>query len=499
MAYLDGTQGPGVSRQFQAHLQGCVACRREVAALLELCQDLEWLGDRTRRQTSPVELVGPVLLAVRQRDAAVSTTDFGKSYGAKWRWWLAATSLAAALLITWFGPRLVSPEKPATGELPIARSGENRPLPNPTPDAGDHRAPTETYSPSKQRLELAKKHLPETTGGRPSGSEGLEATVAPQIQSVTIQDVINARKQALTDPAARARLRQMASLTPDAAREIAQNETASPEAVAGAAQALSTEEAQAALLRVVGHYPDRAYLRYALVQQTQAQPAAADTPKITEAQLSTLRDLDEDNALVYYLEALSHLEAGDVAGALTALETASRLDKASAYTLEAALAREQSLVAGGMDPQAARVATAFTAGDDEYGVLCDLGNKLLQYGRYYAESGDLATAQRIAEATQQFGQQLDDSALFAQERLAGLDIQRAAIDILEGIYEALGSGDGIETLVAQTMALVNGFQEWQNFFNNLDEVISEATDDRFVGFLADLILRQGDLNILDYL
>lgn len=98
-------------------------------------------------------------------------------------------------------------------------------------------------------------------------------------------------------------------------------------------------------------------------------PAEAPAPEVAEenqtqavTQLSSIKEIDPDNALPYYFEAKTLLERNDIEKAIQALQTAGSLDQASAYSLESALAESAALEASGMDPEAARMVAALTAG-----------------------------------------------------------------------------------------------------------------------------------------
>jgi tetratricopeptide (TPR) repeat protein len=209
--------------------------------------------------------------------------------------------------------------------------------------------------------------------------------------------------------------------------------------------------------------------------------------------------LDPDNALAYYLEAKLLLEAGDTEGALAALEQARQLEEASAYSLQAAAFREQALEQSGLAPEAAKTVTALTAGIDEYAFLMDLSDDLLESGQTFLAAGDIQTAQEIFEAVHQLGTQLEEGASLLQEKLAALDIQRAAINVLEGLYTAIQSVEGIEFLTTQAIDLTVALGEIGNFFTALDELFLGEGSTGFFTMISDVILMQGDLTLFDYL
>jgi hypothetical protein len=327
-----------------------------------------------------------------------------------------------------------------------------------------------------------------------------------------------------------------ASLTPDQARQVLQKPQAGDVAVIGAAQSLESPEAAAVLLRAVGHAPENPYLRFALAKEYEegfekgawndrnnwpssgdgnppnlpgwadllggpvegsAAGGAADPAQDLRRQVETLRGLDPENALWLYWDAQQLLNVGDLTGALTALEQAVGLGRANTYTSLAAQYKEEALTANGMDPQVARTLTAFTAGTGEYNFLYDLSSDLLDFGRSYAQQDYVQEAQAIFEAVQRFGEQLEQSALFSFERLAGLDIQHEAAAELEGVYASQGSEEALGRLAAQMEDLSRDMANIRQFFDYLNRFLGSDTLD--INQVADLILQNGDLSLLDYL
>jgi translation initiation factor RLI1 len=70
---------------------------------------------------------------------------------------------------------------------------------------------------------------------------------------------------------------------------------------------------------------------------------------------------------------------------------------------------------------------------------------------------------------------------------------------LAEVYTALGSGSGIEFLVAQTRDLVDGFDELRGFLEAFERLLFGSSEEDLWRFISDVILQEGDLAVLDYL
>ena len=483
------------AEELRRHLAYCPACREEYEWLVGAKVDLEALGDSLLVDVPHMNLVPGVLDAVGkltatpERAPAPRRLWWRPTFTVNWAAAAAGVLVALGIATAWWllGLNANVPERMAHGPA------EGHGLPSqdeaPTPLPGTSQNP---------ELHLAQgTELPVEPTAPPSiiDETAMEATTPPDLAQLTIQDVIAARRDGGADNGPLQRLTQWASLTKEQARAVAERAEASDAAIVGASQALAPEEAELLLLKVVGHSPDDPYLRFALARKTSERTTTATEP----VQLASLHDLDPDNALTYYMEARLLLENGNLEKALSMLAQARELDKASAYALQAAAYREQALVESGMDPQAAKLLTALTAGAEERDFLCGLGDTLLEYGKYYEETGDIETAQAIYEAVQELGVQLDEGAQFAQEELAGLDIQRAAIEMLRGLYVYGGIQEDTSELSAETSELVASIESLVDFFHALDNLFQGQVDTQFFVTVAELIMQGGDLGLFDLL
>lgn len=208
--------------------------------------------------------------------------------------------------------------------------------------------------------------------------------------------------------------------------------------------------------------------------------------------------LDPKNALVCYKLASSLLAQDDHAGACAELKRASLLPRASVYTKSAAVCRSRALEANGLAPGAARLLAALTAGAEQYSDLCALGEELLQHGEYVESLGDLARAEEIYMAVRELGKNLADGADFAHERLAGLDIQRVAIEMLRGVYSRTGDEREIGTLTMQTLDLGKELTAVVGFFRAVGDFLLSPIDENLADLFGVFVLENGDLPLLDH-
>lgn len=451
--------------------------------------DMDRLAATARAQAPSCDLVDDVLRTVSAGERATPSrvTPFPKrrSVGAWGRtaWYAAA---AAAVLLMLAGLYQMTLQRDGADDLErrIAdardAAGPGSVGPDGTPDAG-----------SMDRTLTAAR---ETALAESPGADELEEVAPPDVSAITLAEVIATRRAGSADAGAMARFGRWASLSREDALAIAQSPDADVRAVLGAVAAIPADERESYLLMAVGALPESAPARFMLAQH---QAAHAADPAEAQAELDALAALDRQNALPYYLQAKMLLDANDVEGAMAAFEQARGLPVATAYSLDEARYREQALIASGMDEDAARVLAAFTAGDAQHEFLCALSEDLLYYGRFFAEEGDYAAAEQVYQSVQRFGEQLNQGAALATERLAGLDVEQAAIESLTELYTILGSSEGIETLTNQAVDLFAGIDGIGAFMQAVEGFITTTSDPDLWTNLATRVLEGGETALLD--
>ncbi|GMV93022.1 MAG: hypothetical protein AMXMBFR82_28000 [Candidatus Hydrogenedentota bacterium] len=503
IALLEGELSPEDTMRVEARIASSEAYRRELSWLRAAHADLDAMGRAFASQSPQVDLVQTVMSTISEagRPKLVSIDAERARRRERGRTWLGVAA-AAAVILGAVGYLIYAAMPPAPVDGPgskeqLAGPGSDTPV---VPGAPDYESLEESDTElARQRKEFLEKRQKLNDDVELALSGGtIEETERPVLDAPSMDEILTARRDASDDRRGISRLVQWASLKREQALELAQDPDSSPQVIVGAAESLTAQEAAQVLLTVVGQNPEDPYARLELAQ---AYDEAEEPGTEAEAmgQLPTLYTLDPDNALPYYLEAKLRLEQNDLAGALEALRIAQSLPKASAYSLESALARAEALIASGLPADEAKLVSALTAGMDQYNFLCDLGKNLLEYGQDYMAVGDYDTAEDIFEAVQRLGQQAEEGASFSQEQLAGLDMQAAAIDVLEELYTAIESTEGIDQLATQTRDLVASIDQLSGFFDALDQLFFSEESSDFFNMISGWILESGDLALFDYL
>lgn len=482
------------------HVETCAACRAEREWFKTLTGDLETLGDTLAGNAPQVDLVNAVMRAVeRNQETRAGVVPFKPRPQPRrsrtFAWLGLATAAAAVVLILWVsGYRITPPTEPAPAPIQA-----KAPVPEEQPGSparqGTQVAANKEIGPSKAKYEEAKRLLPGDLYMRPPENVSKKGSDTGDLKDLTANEVLELRKRAVADPEARAQLAEWATLTEKKAREMLQDAGVSREAKIGAGQALPPGEALPLLLAAVQASPNDPYLRSELAKAYAAQPGGAG--KAAE-QLMHLSALDPNNALIQYRLASNLFSQGDIQGATAALQRAASLDEADTYAREAEAYREQALAASGVRPDTARTLTALTTGTSQYSDLIALGNQLLQFGKESEQQGDLNLAQQVYEAVQGLGATLSGSSTLSTERLAGLDIQSSAIDLLSRIFSLQGLGQEMNALAQQTQGLVSAYDAIAEFFDQINALFSGNISQNVLKFIVDFILQNGDVNLLDY-
>lgn len=494
---IDGSIDEGTRIRLLQHAEGCPGCREELQWVTAASEDFESLGDAFLRNIEDVDVVDAVMVKISQ-GASPKTSSVGEAQRVEIRskrvvlplrlatW---AAMAAALVAVAWFlaGLRPEEVDEP----LPTERASlprEEIPPQDKEEEALEFAATPETgqaKTAMRRRVALSR---PERVG-TPVSDVGDE-------ESPTRRAILDAFRDSMADESGMKRLVRWATLNRDQAEGLLAGNDTSPEALAGAAQGLPDEKAIPALLRALQQSPDDPYLRYRL-----ARAFASDPLKRQEASehITALQGLDADNAMGHYLEAQHHLEADppNLAGALAAFEKAQALGSADGFALESAMYRQQALVEGGADPAVAQLLSALTAGRWEYDELLRFANELMGMGDDFQALGDTQTAVAVYEAVMGMGRQLATSAAHSQERMAGLDIERGAIEALSPMYSLLGNTELLGQLASATSQLIESILELSNFIDQLNALFVMDLDPETLFAIAGTILLDGDLNLFE--
>ncbi|MCC6696447.1 MAG: hypothetical protein IT365_12520 [Candidatus Hydrogenedentes bacterium] len=495
VALLEGQLDPEEADRLQARINASEEYRREYAWLQSAYADLDAMGAAFASRVPEVDLTDAVLRAVthtKRPTLAASTRAQAPPRRNPARMWMGLAAAAAVALMGYAVFRGIrDTDRTVTPPTPVARD------PHPSARPENSGSDADRLRVATQRREFMKEweHAKETSGTAVAPPE-MTPTQPPELANPTLDDIVAARREGMGTEPGMNRLMQWASLKREKALELAQSPDASPQVLVGAAESLTGGEAAQILLAVVGQAPGNAQAQFELAKSYSETPEAEPEEL---AQIPTLHNVDPENALSYYMEARLRLQQGDVEGALEALRIARTLPEASAYALESAFSKAEALIASGMPKDEARLVSALTAGIDQYNFLCDLGKNLIEYGQDFMAEQDYETAREIFEAVQTLGQQVEETSQFSQEQLAGLDVQAAAIDVLEELYTAIESPEGIAQLTTQTQDIVANIEKLGAFFTTLDQLFTSEGGSDFFNTISELILRNGDLTIFDYL
>lgn len=483
-----------------ADIMAAVAASRKSDAEVErpfarVALELNNLGILVNARVPEVELVEPVMEQVAQsHGTAAAVTPFrarpavseARMVSRRGAFWPAMAGLAAAAAVCL-----------ASGWVYFsAQQGDNPAVPNiarnTTPDSS-------ALNPGlKPAIDEVKPYSVDQDILGP-GATGVTPGDAPQPrvkEPVTLQDAINARRKDLVSQGNDFQL--LASLTGEEASALLKSMDLSVEAVLGAAQFLSTDEAIAVLRAAIAEHPDDPYLKYALALNLEGDPKATDERM---QQLAQLAAADTDNSLPQYMLASEYLAKGDMAQALEALSKGSSYSDASAYTLESAREREAAYAASGLDRDTARFLALSTSGDTEYGNITALRDELLNFGAEYEKAGDYDTAQQIYNAVNQLGKQLYEGASMAVEQEYGLETQQEAILAIQGIAEIFQQPETVALLGDTLGLLASGIVDVTQYISARQQMITNQTTAGQTDWTAFLnhVMNNGDLNVSNFI
>ena len=496
-ALAENPLGPEAEPSLLAHIRACPACGAEYTWLTSLCRELEAVGDAAVRTAPAVDLTHDVMKAVARMKQphlvelapARARRRFGQA------WWIAASAASAAAIVAtiWIaGYRVTRPVTPS-----VAVNTPATPVAPQDNDASRFNvAGVAEFQPGDAEASPFQKLIDTMRPGADSAENSAADVMAGTQASLNINEVLAARKDAVTNPASRLQLARWAELSAQKARELAANEATSMDARVGAADSLPPEEAEKILLAAVAADPNNPYLRYQLGNLYGEDAGAASK---AAGEFAAQAQLDPNNALAYYQLAANLFAQGDAQGASSALETAQTLTGAHPYTLEDAGYHEQALTESGVGEEVARLLVALTAGTSQYGDLVGLGNNLLDYGKYYEQNGQPELAEQVYNSVRIFGEQLANNSTFANELLAGLDIQREAVTVLSGLVEFIQEPGNADMLAQSGEQLVNTLNMIGGFFTSLNEFFQHDLGADVVGAFVDYVLESGDLGALDFL
>jgi len=495
VALAENPVGPEAEPELLAHLRQCPACEAEYAWLAGLCAEFETMGEDIVRDAPPVDLTEDVMKAVgrlkkprlvelKQKPVPQPRPRASRAL------WIAVSAAAAALVIAALWITAYRTTTPETPDVAVNAPQDSAPPTQPSEQFEVAHAPKTSSQPPADNpfSKLIKEMRP---AARPP-SAGTQVALA----SLEEQEVLAARKQAASDPAARLQLAQWASVAEELARQLAADQEASAAAQIGAASGLPPDEAERILLAAIEADPENAYLHYALGRSYAGQPEDLDK---AAAEFSAQAQLDPENALPWYQLAATMLAQGDPETAAGALETARSLPGAHPYTLQAAEYQEQALIETGVAEDVARLLVALTAGTSEYGSLMALSAQLLDHGKHYESNGQYDLAEQLYSSVLMLGTQVSETAVVSNELLAGLDIQQDALGILSGLTRFMEDPQNVDLLARQSQQVYDSLNMIGNFFTSLNTFFEGDPGNDAVSAFSQFVLANGDLGVLEFL
>lgn len=512
--FLEGTLSQEEAEQVRKAMEAAEAAKAEYAWLARAAEDFHAISENIVRDAPEIDVLDGVMQAVQKVDesARIVERQHVRKPRPSFALWgglalaAAVVLIIAGLVFEWgvFAPvQPVGPpvaQRPDTHEQPDESMVAVIPPAESEPDSFGNAMQQLAHNVT-QKLDASAKH---------GNQHEFLATAAPNVSKVTQDEVVSLRQAAITDPQAWGRLHRMATLDAETAEKVLANPDATPDAIVGVAASLPDEEARQWLVTAVGRMDQqKPYARLALAETYVPDPvsttkSAEEPPTLFDGmsaedlqaflgEIAALQEADPQNALFDALRAGALFRMGDAEAALAALESLRGKEFATAYGLEAARSRQEALTAAGMSEEAAQMLSAVLAGSDEYNMLCSLARELLETGQAYEDQGDTDVAQQVYEATQQLGEQVSDGALLSEEALAGVDIQRMALEELEGLHASGNFVGDLGRLTNSAVQLVQQINDLGQVLGILDQQFMSAGDSAFWGELSEQILELGDL------
>ncbi len=309
----------------------------------------------------------------------------------------------------------------------------------------------------------------------------------------TLEDLLAAKQKSLEGQAdALSMLTRWGALEPDTVRRLFDEGQLTPSQLAGMSRFLPAEEAINLLQHAVDGNPENPSLRFVLAMQLMDSPTGQEEAL---AQMTSLKELAPENALVHYMDAKLRLSSGDYANGIAALEEAAGVNMGTAYGIVNAQYHSAALQAAGMPADLADTVAAFYAGTDEYAVVTQLRTDLLDYGATLEAEGNYEIAQTVYKSVGEMGRQVSRGAAYTNEYLAGLDTQQDALEAMNALAELVEIPGGMQTIQSAYDILKQGWELFREYTAMLENV-TQVADTQSVVTAVGSILQTGDIQYL---
>ena len=490
----------GEAEDFDSRLADSPVHAEAFEAIKAAVHDLERAGDDYRKHSPKIDITADVMAAIQPASESVpqNVVHFPTR-----KLWATGIAVAAGLLIAFGLYSVFTVDAPET--QPIATNTTLAPEPpQETPIPDDTRSLTEmqeALAAALMRADNGQQQLPRVGFFGQAVDEEAEkdrdsddaVTEMVALRRVTFDPTADPEDQSN----ALQKLLRFAAIGEKSARSIANDPDASPRIRAAVAKFLPTDEARATLYAAIAQSPDDPFLRFSLavhdIEEQIENPSPENDAAAVEAALD-FASTAPGNATAYMLEARARLAAGDGQGALDALAQVRDSAYATNYALEAANlhAEAMSLIDG--DTDESTVAAAMTAGVDEYGMVSDMAGEILLASEATLANGDADTARMMSESVYEYGQLLEDSALFSFEQLAIVDLEQSVLGIFNTFRDfMLPDTESLEVWTAEAESVTSGTDVLSQMFNQLDATFMALTDTDRIVAMAHEILGVGDL------
>lgn len=457
--------------------------------------ELVELGQEIREKQPRVDIVEPVLTRVEaEKESTILPFKEGTSRRRRESWASAQLWLTvAACLLLGFGILFTQMIRPALSQWSgpsvrtVAEPGQKAQMPaEQKEEAAEGEALALKMATDNGPVVLSSLNRP-----TPYGEEQAEEAPKEKKDEHSLAEILKLRQRAMDGKSdALALLARWGALDPDQARKLLAEGSLTPSELAALSRFLPKDEAIALLRDAIKEQDQDPALRLALAKMLSEDPQHHEEALAMHA---ALRGLDPDNGLFQFMEAQFHFSTGDYASGIEALQEASRFSSASAYGLANAQNHRAILEAAGYPDDVSGALAASYAGTEEYAYLQQMRDELLDYGTYFESIGDYETAFAIYKSIGELGGQLLSGASFANEQLAGLDMQMAAVDAI-GLLMQMLNIPGAAQVVENTYTL---FAEGLDIFlENLSYLDNYLRGDNTPSMMNTIneILRHGEIS-----
>ncbi|NLN92018.1 MAG: hypothetical protein GX130_01735 [Candidatus Hydrogenedens sp.] len=461
----------------------------------EMKTELVALGREMRDKQPETDIVEPVIARLSsQKDGTIH--PFSGSPSRRRESWASAQlwlTLAACLLLG-FGILFAQLIRPALSQwtVPSVRTVLEQSPQESTSDqkkeASEGEVMTLKMASGEGSVVLSSLNRP-----TPYEEEQGEEVLKNKKEEHSLAEILKLRQNAMDGKSdALALLARWGALDPDQARKLMAEGSLSPSELAALSRFLPRDEAIALLRDAIKMQDQDPALRLALAKMI------GDDPQYQEEALAmhvALRGLDPDNSLFQFMEAHLYFSTGDYASGIEALQEAGRFSSASAYSLANAQNHRAVLEAAGYPDDAAAALAASYAGTEEYAYLQQMRDDLLDYGNYFESIGDFETAFAIYKSIGELGSQLISSATFANEQLAGLDMQMAAVDALGTLIQILNIPGATQIMENTYTLFVESLDLFLENMNYLDEYLRQGNTHSIMDAINE-VLQNGEISWL---